>query len=81
MFLYHKYCHTPSPPKLEISLIIFSTKEKATPRFLCFTRMFSLFEDALEASYFKHARSFRRTAISTLDDSKISRMHLKNADT
>lgn len=61
-----------------MSLIILSTKEKATPRFLSFPRKASEFGgEFLEASYFKYASSFKITAISTLDDSKTSSIHLQ----
>lgn len=64
-------------PCFAMSLIILSTKEKATPRFLSFKRNVSAFGELLEASYFKYASSFMITAISTLDDSNTSSMHLE----
>lgn len=48
------------------------------PRFLCFKRTDSASNESLIFSYFKYAKSFRRTAISTLDDSKTSNVHLDN---
>lgn len=55
-----------------------STKAKATPRFLSVSRKISEFgEECLGASYFRYASSFKRTAISTLDDSKTSSKHLE----
>lgn len=60
-----------------MSLIILSTNEKATPRFLSLARKVSAFGGQfLEASYFKYASSFKITAISILDDSRTSSIHL-----
>lgn len=48
-------CYVPSfPPVSDITLIIFSIKEKAIATFLCFKRIVSAVdEQLLDASYFK----------------------------
>lgn len=76
--LYTIYNYIPSfSLNFTMSLMILSTKEKATPIFLSFPRKASEFiGEFLDASYFKYANSFNITAISTLDDSKTSSINL-----
>ena len=63
----------------DIILIILSISENNIARFLCFWLMASSISELCDDSYFEKASSFRRTATSTLADSKTSRTNLQKS--